>query len=197
VARDRHALNLLREPDLRGLFIVTLAYTSGVTAFYEFYPLWLVEVGGYDTRGISLVNVGMCALLTLSSVFAGGPSRMDPMRRASLFALATATAIATVGLGSAGVGLVGIVLFGLPHAFYNAVVLGWAAERFGAHGQGAVMGLLSATFCLANITMALAGALLTLFDTRLILVLGAALSALAAWGMREQAGQAVVSGGAK
>jgi DHA1 family tetracycline resistance protein-like MFS transporter len=197
VARASHAFNLLRHTDLRRLFLVQFAYTCGVSAFYEFYPLWLVEVGGYDARGISLVNVGMCALLTLSSVFAGGPSRMDPLRRASLFALGTATAIATVGLGSTWVGLVGIVLFGLPHAFYNAVVLGWAAERFGAHGQGAVMGLLSATFCLANITMALAGALLTLFDTRLILVLGAALSALAAWGMREQSGQPVMSGGAQ
>ena len=31
------------------------------------------------------------------------------------------------------------------------------AERFGAHGQGAVMGLISTTFCLANIIMALVG----------------------------------------
>jgi DHA1 family tetracycline resistance protein-like MFS transporter len=50
---------------------------------------------------------------------------------------------------------------------------GLGADRFGGHGQGAVMGLLSTTFCLANILMAAAGAVLTLIDTRLVLVFGA------------------------
>jgi hypothetical protein len=46
------------------------------------------------------------------------------------------------------------------------------------------MGLLSTTFCLANILMALAGSVLTLIDTRLILLLGAALTTWSAWRMR-------------
>jgi DHA1 family tetracycline resistance protein-like MFS transporter len=46
------------------------------------------------------------------------------------------------------------------------------------------MGLLSTTFCLANILMAAAGAVLTLVDTRLVLVFGACLTAWAAWRMR-------------
>ena len=71
VAREKHAFNLLRHDGLRLLFVVQLAYTCGVTAFYEFYPLWLVEVGRYDTRAISLVNVGMCALMSFTAVFAG------------------------------------------------------------------------------------------------------------------------------
>lgn len=184
VARERHAFNLLRHLDLRTLFIVQLAYTCGVTAFYEFYPLWLVEVGRYGTRGIALINVGLCGLMTLSAALAGGPSRLDPLRRASLYSVAVACAIGAVGLGNIWVGMAGIVLFGLPHAFYNAVVQGWMAERFSAHGQGSVMGLLSTTFCLANIVMALAGSVLTLVDTRLVLVLGAMLTAFAAWRMR-------------
>jgi DHA1 family tetracycline resistance protein-like MFS transporter len=60
----------------------------------------------------------------------------------------------------------------------------WAADRFGGHGQGAVMGLLSTTFCLANILMAAAGAVLTLVDTRLVLVFGAGLTMWAALRMR-------------
>jgi MFS family permease len=192
VARGRHAFNLLRHADLRALFVVQLAYTCGVTSFYEFYPLWLVEVGGYDARAISLVNVGLCAIMTLTAVFAGAPSRFDPVRRASLYALGAACAIAAVALGNLWVGMAGIVMFGLPHAFYNAIVLGWAAERFGAHGQGSVMGLFSTTFCVANIVMALAGAVLTLLDTRLILVLGALLSAWAAFRMRGLNGAAAV-----
>jgi MFS family permease len=184
VAREKHAFNLLRHDGLRTLFVVQLAYTCGVTGFYEFYPLWLVEVGRYDTRAISLVNVGMCALMSFTAVFAGRQNRDDPLRRAAFLAAAVALAIAALGTGQLWIGLAGIMLFGLPHACYNAVIQVWASERFGGHGQGAVMGLLSTTFCLANILMAAAGAVLTLFDTRLVLVAGALLTAWAAMRMR-------------
>jgi len=184
VARERHAFNLLKHGGLRSLFGMQLAYTCGVTAFYEFYPLWLVEVGHYDTRSIALVNVGMCGIMTFSALFAGRHSRAEPMQRASMLALAVALAIASLGSGSLWIGMVGIMVFGLPHAFYNALIQAWAADRFGGHGQGAVMGLLSTTFCLANILMAAAGAVLTLVDTRLVLVFGACLTAWAAWRMR-------------
>jgi DHA1 family tetracycline resistance protein-like MFS transporter len=160
---------------------VQLAFTCGVTAFYEFYPLWLVEVAGYGARGIAWVTAAMCALMTLTSLYAGGPSEHAPLRRASWYALAVALAIGLVGLGNVWIGLAAIVLLGVPNAFYNATVPAWCAERFGSLGQGAVMGLLSTTFCLANILMALAGSVLTLIDTRLILLLGGALSAWSAW----------------
>jgi MFS family permease len=181
VARDRHALNLLREPELRKLFVVQLAYTCGVTAFYEFYPLWLVEVPGYGARGIAWVTAGLCGLMTLTSLVAGRPSHRAPLQRASLFAFGTAATILVLAGGNGWIGLGAIVLFGIPNAYYNAIVPGWCAERFGAFGQGAVMGLISTTFCLANIAMALAGSVLTLLDTRLILLLGAALTTWAAW----------------
>jgi len=185
VARDRHALNLLREPDLRSLFIVTLAYTSGVTAFYEFYPLWLVEVPGYSAQGIAWTTAAMCAVMTTTTLFAGRAVPGEPLLRARRYAFVVAAVIALLAAGNAAIGIACIVLYGIPHAIYNAIVPNWCAERFGAtHGQGAVMGLISTTFCLANIIMALAGAALTLIDTRLILLLGAALTAWSAWRMQ-------------
>lgn len=181
VVRDKHVMNLLRHTELRMLFIVQLAYYCGVTAFYEFYPLWLVEVPGYGTEGIAWITALLCGLMTLTSLIAGRPSKNAPLRRAAWNAFALAAAVAGVALGNTGVGLMAIVLFGIPNACYSAVVPAWCAERFGSHGQGAVMGLLSTTFCLANIIMALAGAVLTLFDTRLVLLLGACLAAWAGW----------------
>lgn len=184
VARERHAFNLLRHPGPRMLFSVQLAYTCGVTAFYEFYPLWLVEVGRYDTRAIALVNVALCGVMTAAAMVAGRQNRDAPLRRAAFLAVAVALAIASLGTGKLWIGIAGIAVFGLPHSFYNALVQVWAADRFHAHGQGAVMGLLSTTFCLANILMAAAGAVLTLIDTRLVLLAGAGLTAWAAWRMR-------------
>jgi DHA1 family tetracycline resistance protein-like MFS transporter len=181
VARNQHALNLLRHTELRMLFIVQLAYTCGVTAFYEFYPLWLVEVARYEAPGIAWVTAIMCAVMTLTSIVAGRPSTIAPLRRAAWNAFAVAIAVGLVSVGNMWLGLAAIVLFGVPNAIYNAIVPGWCAERFGSFGQGAVMGLLSTTFCLANIVMALAGSVLTLIDTRLILLLGALLAAWAGW----------------
>jgi DHA1 family tetracycline resistance protein-like MFS transporter len=182
VARNQHSLNLLRYPELRMLFIVQLAYTCGVTAFYEFYPLWLVEVPGFDARGIAWTTAGLCALMTLTSLlFAGRPSGRAPLRRAAWHAFGVAAAVALVAVGNVSLGLLAIILFGIPNAFYNAIMPGWCADRFGAYGQGVVMGLLATIFCIANILMALAGSVLTLIDTRLVLLLGAALSAWAGW----------------
>jgi DHA1 family tetracycline resistance protein-like MFS transporter len=182
VARKQHSLNLLRYPEIRMLFIVQLAFTCGVTAFYEFYPLWLVEVAAYDARGIAWITAVLCALMTLTSLlFAGRPSSIAPLRRAAWNAFGVAAAVATVAAGNVWVGLLAIILFGIPNAFYNAVVPDWCSNRFGRYGQGAVMGLLSTIFCIANIMMALAGSVLTLIDTRLVLLLGASLSAWAGW----------------
>lgn len=198
VARHQHAFHLLRHAGLRKLFVVQFAYTCGVTAFYEFYPLWLVEFPGYGAPGIAWITAALCAVMTFTAVFAGRPSRIAPLQRAAWSAFGGAAAIAALALGNVWLGLAAIVLFGIPNAFYNAIVPGWCAERFGALGQGAVMGLLSTTFCLANIVMALVGSVLTPVDTRLVLLLGALLSAWAAWrllGWRVGMAGPAVSGG--
>lgn len=185
VVQHQHAFKLLKQPALRTLFVVQLAFTCGVTAFYEFYPLWLVEVLRFDAQGIALATAALCATMTATALFAGHASRHAPLQRASCFALLTAACIAAVGLGGPTVGLIAIVVFGLPNAYYNAVMPAWCADRFGHFGQGAVMGLLSIIFCLANIVMALLGSILTLIDTRLILLVGASLSTWAAWRIRQ------------
>jgi predicted MFS family arabinose efflux permease len=84
VARKRHAFTLLREAPLRMLFSVHFAYACGVAAFYEFLPLWLVDVGRYDVRQIAFVHMGMCALMSFAALFAGRASTRDPRRRASI-----------------------------------------------------------------------------------------------------------------
>lgn len=181
VARHRHALNLLRHAEPRTLFFIQLAGFCGVTAFYEFYPLWLVEEGQYDAARIALINMAMCGIMTAASVVAGHYAGGDSLRRAGWFAWGIALAVGCVAVGNLWMGLAAITLFGIPNAFFNATVQPWAAERFAAHGQGAVMGLMSTTFCLATILMALLGSVLVLVDTRLVLAVGAASSLWAGW----------------
>jgi len=181
VVQHQHALKLLKHPELRTLLAIQLAFTCGVTAFYEFYPLWLVEVSRFDAQGIAWTTAGLCAVMTLASIYAGRVVRKNPLQQAAWFAALSAACIGAVALGSPTIGLWAIVVFGVPNACYNAVMPAWCAERYGHLGQGAVMGLLSTIFCLANILMAVLGSVLTLIDTRLILLVGAGLSAWAAW----------------
>jgi MFS family permease len=184
LVRKRHAFTLLRHSPLRMLFLIHFSYACGVTAFYSFFPMWLVEVGRYDAAGIAFVNMSMCGLMAFTALFAGRASSLDPRQRVAAQAGAVALAIICVGLGNLWVGMAAIVLFGLPHAFYNATIQSWSVDQFAHHGQGSVMGLLSTTFCLANVVMALLGALLALIDTRLVLVAGGLLAATGALAMR-------------
>ncbi|MES2583648.1 MAG: MFS transporter [Pseudomonadota bacterium] len=185
VVQHQNALKLLKHPELRTLLTVQLAFTCGVTAFYEFYPLWLVEVTHFDAQGIAWTTAGLCGVMTAASVLAGRVVRSSPLQQASRFALLCAACIAAVGLGNPLLGVLAIVVFGIPNAYYNAIMPAWCAERYGHLGQGAVMGLLSTIFCLANILMAMLGSVLTLIDTRLILLVGAGLSAWAAWRIQQ------------
>ena len=176
VARAKHAFTLLKTPLLFDLFLIQLAYTCGVTAFYEFYPLWLVEVADFREQGIAGITAALCAVMALASLYAGRSCTLDALQRVRFHAFGAALAIAFVAFGNTWIGIAAIILFGFPNAIYNALLPSWCSEQFGHLGQGAIMGLISTTFCLANILMALLGSVLTLIDTRLILIVGALLS---------------------
>lgn len=182
--RERHTFMLLADPELRKIFLLYLAYCFGVTAFYEFYPLWLVEFIGLHASGISLVTALLCVLMTATSALVGrGWATLTSTQHLRRYALLAAGCIALTALGGPHAGLLALVAFGIPNALYNAILPVYCSERFADHGQGAVMGLLTTTFCLANVLVTLAGAGVTLIDTRLMLLLGASCSAWAGWHM--------------
>jgi MFS family permease len=179
---ERHAFLLLKHKPLRELFVIQIAYTLGVTAFYEFYPLWCVEFAHLGPVGIAVATAVLCAVMTGTSALMGrgvGPAIDE--RHLRLFGFAVAACIAVNAVGGPIIGMVGLVVFGIPNAFYNAVLPVYCSERFEKHGQGAVMGLISAIFCVSNVLVALIGAGVTLIDTRLIVLLGAAATAWSAW----------------
>jgi MFS transporter, DHA1 family, tetracycline resistance protein len=179
VIQEKNALHLLKHRDIQRLFFIQLCLACGVTGFYEFFPLWLVEYADFTAQGIAWATAGLCLAMTISSIAAGRVTLAQPLKTASIYAAIIAFCLAILVIRDPRIGLVVIIALGIPNAIYNAVMPAWCAEKFGNLGQGAVMGLLSTVFCLANILMALAGAVLTLIDTRLIFVLGALLAAIA------------------
>ena len=194
-ARERHSLNLLAHPPIRRVFLLHLTFTLGLTAFYEFYPVWLVEVAGFGARGIAGVTALLCAALAAASSVAGRPQRAAPVRVSALGAAGAALCFALTAIGGETVGLCAIVLAGLPISFYNTLIQSEVSRRFGdAHGQGAVMGLVSTVFCISNIVAAMVGAVLAVVDTRAVLALGAVCSFAAAVGLARWERREAVAG---
>lgn len=183
------ALRLLRQdPALARLFMAQLAYTAGVTALYDYAPLWMVTEAGLDSRGIALVTAGQCATMTLGSLAIGSrrwaarhTRVLHPLVRAARMAAWVAAGLAALAVLPGPAGLLVVMALGLPIAVHGAVVPAWASERFAAHGQGRVMGLLSTIFCLANVAVALAGGLAALAQVRWVMALGACVCVAAAF----------------
>jgi MFS family permease len=171
---------LWQDPALARLFVWQLACTAGITALYEFSPLWMVTEAGFDARAIALAIAGQCAVMSGSSLLIGrrGGTRR-PLHVAAAAAALCAAGLAGLAALPGGWGVAMVMALGAPIAVYNAVLPAWMSERFDAHGQGRVMGLLSTIFCLANVAVALAGGWLSQWQVRWVMG-GAALACLLA-----------------
>lgn len=172
--REQQSLGLLaRDPRLVPLFLFQLSYTLGINALYEFSPLWLLEVLGLDSAGIGWVTAAQCSAMVLAALIAGrfisGPPQL---RRAAQAAMLAAVCILALAAAPGWFGVACIVGAGAAQSLYNAVLPSWMAERFGEHGQGRVMGLLTTTFCIANVLIALVGSGLSLLSVRSVMALG-------------------------
>lgn len=182
---------LVHDPALRRLFLLQMAYMCGVTALYDYAPLWCVTEAGFGPQGIAWITAVQCAAMIAGTWLAGRLPALDhPLRTTALAALTGATGLALLVVLPATPGLATIALLGVPLAVYNAFMPAWVSSRFAHHGQGRVMGLLTTIFCFANVAIALAGGALSLWNVRAVMALGAvcagtAAIALWAWARRE------------
>ncbi|MBY5993805.1 MFS transporter [Ferrimonas balearica] len=178
----RHSLALVADPKIRpffGLYLLLMLATNG---FYEFYPVWLVEYRGFDSIAIAQATV----LLTSAMILVATTASMVLKRRLGLAPSALlgmglfSLALALLPLGG-GHYVLPFIAMGAGIAIYNAMLPTYLAERGGDHGQGQLMGLMTTTFCLGNVLMALGGSVLALLDTRYVLSLSGLLGLAAAW----------------
>jgi MFS family permease len=175
---------LIHDAALRRLFLLQMAYMCGVTALYDYAPLWCVTEAGFTSTGIAWITAVQCAAMLVGTWLAGRLPALDhPLRTTALAALATAAGLALLVVAPATPGLALIAALGLPLAVYNAFMPAWVSSRFAHHGQGRVMGLLTTIFCFANVAVALAGGVLSLWTVRGVMALGALCAGSAAWAL--------------
>lgn len=180
--RQNNSLNLVREPLLRFVVAAQLLYTIGLNAFYEYYPLWLVEQQQFSGLQIGLITAVLCAVMTAVSAvgMARLGHRLPALRSAKAAALGVAVMLFLLPFTSGQFAWVWLVLCGVPNAMFSAWFQVYCTEHFGELGLGRVMGLLTLLMCCGNVIIALAGGVIALFGASWILWTGAGFIALAA-----------------
>ncbi len=188
--KRENSLGLLRVQAMRPLLIYHFLFTLGLNAFYEFYPLWLVERFQYNSIQIGWGTVAITGAMIISSVYAvtTAENRFGPMgtvRRASLL---LAGILLLLPLTSETTLYPAFLACGATVALANGVFPAYMANRFEEHGLGRVQGLLTTNFCVANVIAALLGSAIALAGVGWALATGGVLILLASlwlWNWRE------------
>ena len=185
VWRDMVAANsfgLLRHADIRPLFALHLLFTLGLNAFYDFYPVWLVETFAYDSRRIATATAVLTGAMILCSTSLVTPlARKVGTRRAVVLSITAFTLLlgALPWVRPAAAVLALFAVQGAVIAVHNGSFSSWMSEAYQHEGQGRVLGLLVTVFCTANVIISLVGSWLTLWGGQWALVGGAACTAVA------------------
>ncbi len=169
-----NSLGLLQLPDIRPFVFYHLLFTLGLNAFYEFYPLWLVEYFGFTPVAISWSTVALTVAMIAASVYAVSPleDRFGPLGAIRRFSLLFGAGLLLLPVIGAGAVLPAFAVLGALIAVANGVFPSFMANRFEEQGLGRVQGLLTTNFCVANVIIALAGSVIALLGSAWSLVAG-------------------------
>lgn len=181
-----NSLQLLRQPELKWVIWAQFIYTLGLNAFYEFYPLWLVETQQFSGYEIGLITAALCVVMTFVSaiVMTKFGNRVDPLPAAVLAALVFSGCLAILPWLEGSPSWVWLILCGLPIPMVSAWFQVYCTATFAHFGNGRVMGLLTLLMCAGNLVIALVGALIAMAGAQYTLWLGAIFAAIAAWLLR-------------
>ncbi len=175
--KQNHSATLLKDPYLRRFIWYYFVFTLGINAFYEFYPLWLVETLDFNSKQIGWTTVMITSLMVLVSSTVGHKIPRYFGEKQSLlfgnlsFGLAV---IAITLLGSPAIYLP-FAITGASIAIINVVFPSMLSEHFGHLGQGKVMGLQVSIFCLTNVIISIVGSFISLISSTVTLWTAAAL----------------------
>ncbi|WP_299491493.1 MFS transporter [uncultured Shewanella sp.] len=178
--KSNNSLVLLKQPIILNIFIFQFIFCLGLNAFYEFYPVWLVVERNYESSMIGETTAIMTLSMMLASVLL-----VTKLKR--FFGLLP-TIVVTLILSALFMGILPLfsgtmmILFfaltGIMIAIYNGLLPVYMSDINKHVGNGALMGLLTVTFCIANAVIAIFGSLMLVLSVALPLYLGAALIAL-------------------
>jgi MFS family permease len=169
-----NSLGLLREASMRPLIMYHLLFALGLNAFYEFYPLWLVEAFSFSSVEIGWSTVVITLAMIISSIYATGMAekRFGHLGTVRRFSLVLGLLLVLLPATNLFLLFPGFVACGAAIAVANGVFPGYMANRFEQFGHGRVQGLLTTNFCAANVITSLAGSVIALLGAGWSIVAG-------------------------
>ncbi len=179
--RENNSLTLLKHIDIRPIFWFYFLYSMGLNAFYDFYPVWFVDYYQADGKVISLATVCLTVVMILvsSTLVARTQVKYGEIKAMLAGGMVLSLLLLIQPFSSYHQAFVIFAIIGGAIAMTNGMVPSYLSHYFGHLGQGKVMGLQTSTFCITNVIIAAVGGFVSVFDSRWILFLGAALVFLA------------------
>ncbi|UTA49032.1 MFS transporter [Simiduia sp. 21SJ11W-1] len=175
--RESNSIGLVKDPGIRPLIIFHLLFSLALNTFYEYFPLWLVEAFGHGPQEIAWLSVSLSLTMIITSAFFVTRLSQLASERQMILGCVIVLGLLTGLLPwlNTWACLLVFTLMGATIALENGIFPAFMSANYGHYGQGRVMGLLTTNFCLANVIMALVGALLALLGGRWVIWCASAL----------------------
>ncbi len=145
----------------RQVLLAHFLLTIGINTFYQFYPMFLVKRWGQGPSEIALTNVFFTAAMILFAI--KGVPRLEKMmslgKKLMLSGVMYGVLMSVILLAPTNaVGIVIATFIGFAVAVMNAASPAFLSrETKGELEQGAVMGAMTSSFCLAQVVISVAG----------------------------------------
>jgi len=177
----QNSFALLTNNKIRRIFLIYLLATLGLNAYYEFYPVWLVEKFAFSSVDIGYITVVLTLFMTITSVFF--VKQLKFLLGLKFGAIAGMVLMALLFslhlvLSSTSVWPIYAVT-GIAIAIFNGLLPVYISEQYADIEQGQLMGLITTTFSVANVLMALIGSALALLGAHWAILFGAVLLIIA------------------
>lgn len=177
----QNSFALLADPKIRRIFLIYLLATLGLNAYYEFYPVWLVENFNFSSLNIGYITVVLTLFMTITSVFFVKKLKVIMgLKFGAIFGMLLLALLLGLHMVLSLSSLWPVyAITGVAIAIFNGLLPVYISEQYAEIEQGQLMGLITTTFSLANVLMALIGSALALLGAHWAILFGAVLLIIA------------------
>jgi predicted MFS family arabinose efflux permease len=177
----QNSFALLANEKIRRIFLIYLLATLGLNAYYEFYPVWLVEKFDFSSVDIGYITVVLTLFMTITSVFFVKQLKfLLGLKFGAIFGMVLMALLFSLHLVLSKTSVWPIyAITGVAIAIFNGLLPVYISEQYADIEQGQLMGLITTTFSVANVLMALIGSVLALLGAHWAILFGAVLLIIA------------------
>lgn len=177
----QNSFALLANTKIRRIFLIYLLATLGLNAYYEFYPVWLVENFNFTSLNIGYITVVLTLCMTITSVFFVKKLKLIiGLKFGAIFGMVLMAVLFSLHLLLSATSVWPVyAITGIAIAIFNGLLPVYISEQYAEIEQGQLMGLITTTFSVANVLMALIGSALALLGAHWAILFGAILLMIA------------------